>query len=156
MLHLLGSRADTGDKSNGRWLLRPARSKDQVALHAFLSTICFTDAEEYYEWELKGKTRNKYSQLLRYIMNNANRLSQSFWSRIVWPSGGIPKHSFLCWLFTLDRSPTKDRLLQWGLQTDPTCLVSSVTHINKNLFWIPLQQDVNSHPLHLGAKHYST
>lgn len=45
------------------------------------------------------------------------------WDHIVWISGRIPKHSFLCWLFVLNRCPTRDRLLSWGLQTSPNCLL---------------------------------
>lgn len=45
------------------------------------------------------------------------------WSHIIWIAGGIPKHSFLSWLFLLNRCPTRDRLLNWGLQTSPTCLL---------------------------------
>ncbi|KAF2570395.1 hypothetical protein F2Q70_00001947 [Brassica cretica] len=29
----------------------------------------------------------------------------------------------MTWLFVLDRCPTRDRLLRWGLQTDPLCLL---------------------------------
>ena len=34
---------------------------------------------------------------------------------VVWCPMGIPRHSFLMWLVVLDRCPTKDRLLRWGL-----------------------------------------
>lgn len=37
---------------------------------------------------------------------------------------GIPRHSFLTWLVVLDRCPTKDRLLRWGLLgVNPICLL---------------------------------
>ena len=48
------------------------------------------------------------------------------WDQIVWIAGGIPKQSFLCWLFVLNRCPTRDRLLRWGLQTPPTCLLCNL------------------------------
>ncbi|KAH0913805.1 hypothetical protein HID58_028251 [Brassica napus] len=45
------------------------------------------------------------------------------WFNIIWLRQGIPKHSFLTWLLLLDRCPTRDRLLSWGLPTDPSCLL---------------------------------
>ena len=49
------------------------------------------------------------------------------WEQTVWIAGGIPKHSFLSWLFILNRCPTRDRLLRWGLQTPATCLLCNST-----------------------------
>lgn len=45
------------------------------------------------------------------------------WFNTVWNKGGIPRHSFLSWLFVLNRCPTKDRTIRWGHQTSPTCLL---------------------------------
>ncbi|KAF3492859.1 hypothetical protein DY000_02054339 [Brassica cretica] len=46
------------------------------------------------------------------------------WSAVVWCPMGIPRHSFLMWLVVLDRCPTKDRLLRWGLPgVNPICLL---------------------------------
>lgn len=43
---------------------------------------------------------------------------------VVWCPMGIPRHSFLMWLVVLDRCPTKDRLLRWGLLgVNPICLL---------------------------------
>ena len=35
----------------------------------------------------------------------------------------IPKHSFITWLVILDRLPTKSRMVNWGIQIDPGCLL---------------------------------
>lgn len=45
------------------------------------------------------------------------------WYREIWFLGGIPKPKFLTWFMVFNRSPKIDRLLQWGLQTDPSCLL---------------------------------
>ncbi|KAL1219704.1 hypothetical protein V5N11_032351 [Cardamine amara subsp. amara] len=45
------------------------------------------------------------------------------WGNIVWNKGGIPKHNFLTWLFVLNRCPTRDRFLGWGLPTASDCLL---------------------------------
>lgn len=59
------------------------------------------------------------------------------WENIVWIAGGIAKHSFLCWLFIVDRCPTRDRLLRWGLQTAPSCLLcNSAAESRDHLFFL--------------------
>lgn len=35
----------------------------------------------------------------------------------------MPKHAFICWLTIMNRLPTKDRLLKWGLNVDVMCLL---------------------------------
>lgn len=35
----------------------------------------------------------------------------------------IPRHSFLSWLFVLNRCPTKDRIIGWGLSTNGSCVL---------------------------------
>lgn len=48
---------------------------------------------------------------------------QVSWHRVVWFSKGISRHNFLAWLTVLNRCATKDRIMQWGLQTNPTCVL---------------------------------
>lgn len=58
------------------------------------------------------------------------------WEQTVWIAGGIPKHSFLCWLFILNRYPTRDRLQRWGHQTPATCLLcNSAAESRDHLFF---------------------
>ncbi|CAG7902028.1 unnamed protein product [Brassica rapa] len=45
------------------------------------------------------------------------------WRSVVWSSRGIPRHNFLVWLMILNRSPTKDRMINWGLALDPICIL---------------------------------
>ena len=46
---------------------------------------------------------------------------------------GIPRHSFLMWLVVLDRCPTKDRLLHWGLPgVNPNCLLCNSQQESRN------------------------
>lgn len=51
---------------NGVWRLPPARTEEQVQLHTYLTTITLTQEDDYYEWELAGKSpdplvREKYT-----------------------------------------------------------------------------------------------
>ncbi|VVB05419.1 unnamed protein product [Arabis nemorensis] len=45
------------------------------------------------------------------------------WSNVVWLKKGIPKQKLLTWLFVLNRCPTRDRLISWGISIDPACLL---------------------------------
>ena len=54
------------------------------------------------------------------------------WAGAVWSSKSIPRHSFHSWLVVLDRNPTRDRLLSWGLQVSHLCLLCNVTSETRN------------------------
>lgn len=99
---------------NGIWRLPQARSENQLQLLTFLTTFHLRDGEDYYEWELNGRINNIYSRGEVYQLLRGD-LPLVPWRSIVWSSGSIPRHSFLTWLFVLDRCPTKDRILSWGL-----------------------------------------
>lgn len=45
------------------------------------------------------------------------------WFKEIWFANGIPRHKFLAWLFVLDRCPTKNRMVEWGVDTDPVCIL---------------------------------
>ncbi|KAG2242137.1 hypothetical protein Bca52824_096021 [Brassica carinata] len=47
------------------------------------------------------------------------------WFKSVWFSSNIPKHAFLAWIVTLNRLPTRDRLLGWGMNVPSVCLLCS-------------------------------
>lgn len=72
------------------------------------------------------------------LINSCSSMCFSLpWENIVWIAGGIAKHSFLCWLFIVDRCPTRDRLLRWGLQTAPSCLLcNSAAESRDHLFFL--------------------
>ena len=109
-----------------RWLLPHPRSKTQLNLHIFLSTISLTDGTDEYIWSPLGSPLSTYSTGMIY---NAIKHHEPAvpWSKIVWSSRGIPRHNFLTWLLVLNRCPTKDRMLNWGLQTDPACMLCNAS-----------------------------
>lgn len=108
--------------SNGAWLLPPARSDRQVEVHALLTTIQLTDEDDSYEWEIDGRVHQNYSigTVYAHLREQGPAVT---WSNTVWNKGGIPRHSFVTWLFVLNRCPTRDRIISWGLQTSPLCLL---------------------------------
>lgn len=89
--------------SNGSWNLPPARTDAQLQLYAFLTTI----------------------QLMEQRPNVS-------WYNSVWFSRAIPRHSFHMWLVIQNRFPTRDRLINWGLQVHPNCLLCNRNQETRN------------------------
>ena len=107
---------------NGSWVLPPARNEVQLQLYAYLTTVQLTEEQDYYEWEINGKTYTSFKTgiLYDYLIQQLPDVS---WYASVWFSRAIPRHSFHMWLLIQNRLPTRDRLNQWGLQVDPKCLL---------------------------------
>lgn len=108
--------------SDGSWSIRPSRSERQVQLQVYLSSLQLSDLPDKTVWVVNGSEWKKYNTgaIYKLLKQHGNLVP---WKSVVWNRGGIPKHSFLTWLITLDRLPTKDRLLSWGLQVSPQCLL---------------------------------
>ena len=43
------------------------------------------------------------------------------WHKFLWGSMAIPKHVFISWMAILNRLPTKDRLISWGMEVNGDC-----------------------------------
>ncbi|XP_013709360.1 uncharacterized protein LOC106413069 [Brassica napus] len=69
---------------------------------------------------MEGKTIGKYKtgDVYSYLKGPHDEVN---WASIVWSPHGVPRHNFLVWLATLDRCPTKDRMISWGLQVSSLC-----------------------------------
>ncbi|KAF3582478.1 hypothetical protein DY000_02033675 [Brassica cretica] len=120
---------------NNTWMIPPARSEAQVNVHALLTTIQLSDTEDHYEWEIDGRLHQRYNTGLIYGKLCEDGISVP-WYRSVWNKSGIPRHNFLAWLFVLNRCPTKDRILGWGLQADPSCVLrNSAAESRNHLFF---------------------
>lgn len=104
------------------WTLPPARSENQVIVQTFLSTIQISDQEDSMEWFPNNIKSTRFFigevyDILRDQNPDVTRVKE------IWFSPGIPHHMFFSWLITLNRRPTKDRMIRWGLQTDPLCVL---------------------------------
>lgn len=102
---------------NNNWTLPPATQMN--------------DNEDYYEWETDGWVNQRYNTEIVY-----GKLCEEGifvpWYHSVWNKSGIPRHSFPSWLFVSYRFPTKDRILGWGLQTDPSCVLCNSATKSRN------------------------
>ena len=120
---------------NGSWHLPPARTETQVQLQAYLTTITLTENQDYYEWEINGQVSERFKTGELYAYLCAER-AYVIWSKAVWFLGGIPRHNFHTWLLVLDRIPTRDRLISWGINVDANCLLcNSMPESRNHLFF---------------------
>ncbi|KAL1222629.1 hypothetical protein V5N11_002455 [Cardamine amara subsp. amara] len=108
--------------STAGWRLPPARSDLQLHLYSFISTIQYSPTNDKPSWVIQGKTCNFFSSnaVWKAIRPFSPQVS---WDPIVWHKVTIPKHAITTWLFVLNRNPTLDRLLAWGLDVEPLCLL---------------------------------
>ncbi|XP_048624011.1 uncharacterized protein LOC125592693 [Brassica napus] len=107
---------------NGAWSLPSPRSEEQLALQTHLTTITLSTDEDSYIWSPEDKQLPSYSTGMIYKLITLHK-PQVPWYTAVWTTKGIPKHNFLAWMMVLNRCPTKDMILSWGLQTNPNCLL---------------------------------
>lgn len=128
-IHLAATLSDIYE--NGAWNVRPARSDNQVSVQAHLATISLSDLEDESYWIVDDIEWRKYNTWAVY---NLIKYHQPLvpWSDVVWLRGGIPRHSFLTWLVALNRIPTRDRLISWGLQVSPSCLLCAQTNESRD------------------------
>lgn len=115
----------------GRWLLPQPRSEAQLNLHIHLSTITLSEVNDEYTWSPLGSPLSTFStgQVYNEIRPHQQRV---LWHASIWSSRGIPRHNFLAWLITLNRCPTKDRMQNWGIPTDPACILCNSALESRN------------------------
>ncbi|XP_048624020.1 uncharacterized protein LOC125592699 [Brassica napus] len=99
---------------NGMWQLPSARTEQQRHLLIYLTTFTLNQEQDYYDWELAGKTFSKYSTRDVYTYLRGE-IAEVNWSKSIWSSYEIPRYSFLAWLVINNRCPTRDRLIGWGI-----------------------------------------
>lgn len=106
----------------GAWHLPSARTDRQLELLCFLTTVQLTTNEDYYDWIVEGRTSTKFrtGEIYAYLSDDRQDVQ---WHSAVWTKRGIPRHNFHAWLVVLDRLPTRDRLIRWGIQVDHQCLL---------------------------------
>lgn len=121
--------------TRGNWRLLSARTDRQLQVLSFITTVQFNDDQDYCEWEIKGKTTNKYNtgDVYNHLRGDVD---VEPWTKAIWTSRSIPRQSFHVWLLALNRIPTRDRLLSWGLQVPPLCLLcNNANESRDHLYW---------------------
>ena len=58
------------------------------------------------------------------------------WHKLLWSSLNIPKHAVVVWMAILNRLPTKDRLIAWGMEINGICcLCQNANESRDHLFF---------------------
>ena len=109
---------------DGVWSLPAARSEQQVLLQVYLTSLSLNSLDDRYIWSLNSSSQEFSTGLVYGELKHHNQPTQ--WHKAVWSPRGIPRQNFLAWLLVQNRCPTRDRLLGWGLPTDPLCLLCNV------------------------------
>lgn len=120
---------------NGSWRLPAARTEHQLQVLTFITTIQFNEESDYYEWEINGKLSEKYctGEVYRYLRGDGEKVD---WSAAIWTSRSIPRQSFHAWLVVQNRIPTRDRMIGWGIQVPPLCLLCNANDESRDhLYW---------------------
>lgn len=104
------------------WSLLHTRTKRQLQLRSFLTTVNLNNTKDYYVWEINGKTSNRYAtgEVCHYLCGTADKVQ---WYSAIWSPKNVPRHSFHSLKVVLDRISTGDRLIGWGLQVKYLCLL---------------------------------
>lgn len=120
---------------NGAWQIPGARTERQLQVLTYITTIVFSEESEYCEWEVEGTISGKYStdQIYHHLRGPIESVD---WAKAVWTSRNIPRHSFNAWMVVLNRLPTRDRMIGWGLQVPAICLLCNAEDESRDhIFW---------------------
>ena len=73
-------------------------------------------------WKVGNRICSKFST--KAVWENIRRARPPvYWARFIWNQAVIPKHRITSWLFMLNRNPTMDRLVSWGIDLENCCLL---------------------------------
>lgn len=116
--------------SNGHWNLPPARSDFALTLHIVLSTMpvpITTNGGDTYVWRNRsGGFSASFSSKTTWERIRTPS-PPVLWHSICWFKEEIPRCSFISWTAFLGRLPTRDRLISWGLNVPPGCVLCSTS-----------------------------
>lgn len=117
------------------WNLPHARSDIHLQLFTFITTIPLSASSDIPLWLLEDKHSRVFSS--KSVWNNIRPTRpQVTWFSQIWHKAAIPKHATTAWLFTLNRNPTLDRMISWGLDVEDSCLLcGSATESRDHLFF---------------------
>lgn len=125
--------------SNGHWNLPPARSDSEEILQVILSATTVPSpsrGSDVYLWKKQsgGFGASFSSRVTWEFIRTPNPRVQ--WYSFVWFKEEIPRCSFISWTAFLGRLPTRDRLISWGLNVPPNCvLCSAADESHRHLFF---------------------
>lgn len=84
--------------------------------------------EDYYMWRNSLNTPPSVFSAAKIHLSLYPNPPSVIWRKVVWFKKRIPRHAFITWLVMKERMVTRDRLLSWGLDVSPTCLLCGVSN----------------------------
>ncbi|XP_039047469.1 uncharacterized protein LOC120187962 [Hibiscus syriacus] len=106
---------NVGCKTHFSWILRKLLKLRDEARRLFWSAINLTRIKDGWIWD-----------------NVCDRRDKVDWHRLIWFAAHIPKFSIIAWMVILDRLPTKDILVRFGMVTDNVCGLCGVGQESSN------------------------
>ena len=117
--------------SNNHWNIPPARSEFAETLQIILSTTPVplpVNGSDTYLWRNQsGGFGPSFSSRVTWERIRTP-IPPVPWHSVVWFKEEIPRCSFISWTAFLGRLPTRDRLISWGLNVQPGCVLCSVAN----------------------------
>ena len=82
-------------------------------------------------WKVTG-TKFSIAEIWKVIWPRKEKVS---WHKLLWSSLNIPRHAMVVWMAILNRLPTKDRLISWGMEVNGICcLCQNANETRDHLF----------------------
>ncbi|CAH2033720.1 unnamed protein product [Thlaspi arvense] len=116
---------------NGNWNLRAARSDRQLQLLSFITSLQPSPVSDSTMW-LRQETNSKNFSSKEVWNAIRSKNPTVSWYSLVWHKVAIPKHAAATWLFMLNRNPTFDRMVAWGLDVETICLLCGSSSESQN------------------------
>lgn len=117
---------------NGEWQLGPSNHVDAIELRFICSKFSIKRHDAIF-WDTLVGGFVTASSIWTAIQPPAHPPA---WIGIVWHPFSVPKFSLLLWLVLQQRLLTKDRIIRFGMNTLPDCLLcSNGIESHEHLFW---------------------
>lgn len=125
--------------ANGFWSLPSARSEQNVASQALLTTIPVPSASmerDKFLWvQADGNFGPVFSSKVTWERIRTPSPVQP-WHKAIWFKEHIPRNSFISWVALLRRLPTRDIIRRWGLNVPDACvLCQAAVETHHHLFF---------------------
>ncbi|CAL9215493.1 unnamed protein product [Arabidopsis halleri] len=110
----------------GHWYFPNARSLQAEQLQVCLSSVAPPSplrGPDWYQWKQPTGTYTEKFSSKGTWMQIRHISPHVAWHKAVWFKESVPRFSFIHWLASHERLTTRDRLLQWGMNVPPACVL---------------------------------
>ncbi|XP_024014479.1 uncharacterized protein LOC112088431 [Eutrema salsugineum] len=85
-----------------------------------------SNGPDVFSWGIEGSRRHQFSTKCTwdFLRPSAPMVT---WFKTVWFKHATPRHAFHFWTANLNRLPTKDRMIQWGVNVSEVCVLCNLS-----------------------------